>query len=168
MNGVNDLTDMKKRGVRDFDFGIVLALFIVSFVIICPFSKIVLLPLEHSEMLRRYPELEWSGDWIFYDTATRWASYIVIAQRMIAGYCLLTVRKREAILLTVVTLWFSDPLFTAAEMLLSWFLFGIETGRLFGYAGGEIIVDVTVASLWTAYFMHSRRVRALYYQTSDD
>jgi hypothetical protein len=157
---------MKKQRQRDFD--VFLTLFFISFVIFCPLSKIVILPMEHSEMLKRYPELQWSGGWAFYDTAIRWASYIVIAQRMIAGYCLLAVRRRESITLTVVTLWFSDPFFTAVKMLLSWFLFGIETGKLFGYAGGELIVDVVIASLWTAYFMQSRQVRKLYFQKTED
>ncbi|MDR1162947.1 MAG: hypothetical protein LBM17_03805 [Candidatus Accumulibacter sp.] len=151
---------MKKQ--RPQELGVFLTLFFVMFTIFCPLSKILILPIEHAEMLRLYPDLEWSGGWVFYDTAIKWASYVVVVQRTVAGYCLLFVRRWESIVLTIATLWLSDPCFTLAEMLLSWFLFGIETGKLFGYAGGDLIFDVSLASLWTAYFLQSRRVRTLY------
>ncbi|MDR1368388.1 MAG: DUF2569 family protein [Candidatus Accumulibacter sp.] len=151
---------MKKQ--RPLDLGVFLTLFIVFFALVCPLSRIVILPVDHLEMLRRYPDLEWSGGWAFYDAAMKWISYLVIAQRVIAGYCLLAVRRRESVTLAITTLWLTDPCFTAVEMFLSWSLFGIETGGLFGYAGGDLIVDVVVASLWTAYFLQSRRIRVLY------
>ncbi|MDR1275674.1 MAG: hypothetical protein LBL72_04750 [Candidatus Accumulibacter sp.] len=156
---------MKKQRPREL--GVFLTFFFVTFTIFCPLSKIVILPIEHAEMLRHYPDLEWSGGWVFYDTAITWASYVVVVQRLIAGYCLFFVRRWESIVLTIMTLWLSDPCFTSMEMFLSWFLFGIETGKLYGYAGGDLIFDVAMASLWTAYFLQSQRVRALYPQVPE-
>ncbi|MDV3257760.1 MAG: DUF2569 domain-containing protein [Sphingomonas sp.] len=100
-----------------------------------------------------------NANWVI-NTSTFWMVFLLVATLSIyAGLRLWRDRSRAAVKAAIVILWIYSPIAAVDLLIASAYLEGQVT---WANAATTIATNLTIAAVWTAYLLRSRRVRNTY------
>lgn len=107
------------------------------------------------------PNLKTAVEWVQYKSVTRWSFFFFSCLSFYGGLGLLRQRKAAAVSRAIVILWVVGPL---ASLVLGIFIPHLVLGRsaLDSNFIGTLIASVLGATIWSAYLVKSKRVKATY------
>lgn len=141
-----------------------LAFFVIALCVLGPFQAI-------SNTMNEFQTLESANagataleSWQNYKLGAWTLIGFSVALRLVAGILLTSIHKPFSVHFTIAVLWITPIVTSIGTYLLIYMLFGANTAT--GSQEGvlsELIIGLTIATVWTAYLLKSLRVKNTYY-----